>query len=169
MEDTPLFVGRLNPRKRHSVILFILLLGIIIIPLAGIFDQSLAIIATALLAWAIIFKLPPTISSDENLLQFRIVQILHVKPDSATAYPYSECTSLEFFEPMGNTIFTRLTIGKKKFDFNLDTPNYLDPDVMKFIAFMFEQHPGISITQSGNFEKHKYFMLHGEVKKVQIN
>ena len=163
------FYGDLNLYYRHKYITGLLLLIVFIfMPISFIFGVIGFLISFILVISTLIFILNK-FNHENNLILFTEEQIIHLKKDCITELKYEDVRKIEYvYQPKGLSLH-ELKINHQTFKFNISIKVNIIFPYSSFYELILNKNKNIEIIENGFYEKHKYFLHHGEVRKVQIH
>lgn len=147
-------------------------LPILVFPivLAGTFYGTYGFVTALIFILIIVIWILVKVDVDKNVLLFKDDNITYLKnPQSnVVTYTYSDIQTLHISKPLRGESQTILTFsGRLKFYIDVDKPGGLDANRDDLFAFLWEKNPAIIITASEGLFRYKYFLLRGEVRKVE--
>lgn len=163
------FYGDLNLYYRHKYLTGLLLLIVFIfMPISFIFGVIGFLISFILVISTLIFILNK-FNHENNLILFTDEQIIYLKKDFISEIKYEDVTKIErVYQPKGLTLH-ELKTNNQTFKFNISIKvNTISP-YSSFYELILNKNKNIEIIEIVFCDKHKYFLHHGEVKKVQID
>lgn len=125
------------------------------------------IIFTLIILIGILIK----VDRDKNVLLFQDEHIIYLKNDIALPVQYQYVDIQAFFinhPPKGNPYSLLAFKDGQKFYVDIDRPGGLDAHRDDLFSFLWEKNPGIAITVNEGLFRYKYFLLRGEVRRIEV-
>jgi len=95
--------------------------------------------------------------------------MIRLNKNKVTEISYNEILKLEFiYQPKGQS-FSKLTLSNQVLKFTLENKINNNFNYTSLPELLLNKNKNIEIIENGFYEKHKYFLHHGEVRKVQID
>ena len=162
--------AQLNVYKRNSYLQWLPVLVIPMIAGGRVFGPN-GFIAILLLILIALIWIMIRVDVDRNVLLFQDEHIMYLKnPDALPLiYCYSDINTLHVEHPHRGSHYTRLTlINGTKFNVEIDRQGGLDAKRNDFFAFLWTKNSSIVITSYEGFFHYKYFMLQGQVQRLEV-
>lgn len=107
--------------------------------------------------------------TESNLILFDIDRIIRLNKNKVTEISYDEILKLEYiYQPKGQS-FSKLTLSNQVLKFTLENKINHNFTYASLPELLLNKNKNIEIIENGFYEKYKYFLHHGEVRKVQID
>ncbi len=145
-----------------------MLIVFILMPISFIYGVIGFLISFILVISTLIYILNK-FNHENNLILFTDEQIIHLKKDFISEIKYEDVRKIErVYQPKGLTLH-ELKTNNQNFKVNISTKvNTIFP-YSSFYELILNKNKNIEIIEIVFCDKYKYFLLHGEVRKVQID
>lgn len=108
-------------------------------------------------------------NSKENLILFTEENMIRIIKDSEVAINYEDIVKVEFHYPFKYQSYIKIILKNQVLKFTQENSINKNFPFSSLVELLFHKNNTIEINEFVPFEKHKYFLHHDEVKKVQID
>ena len=130
-------------------------------------NKFLVILTFIVLIGTIIYVLNKY-KSEENLILFTDKNIIHIKNETEIEFDYNDVIKVEYHFPFKHQSYVNLILSNQKLKFTLESKIKSDYKYSSLNELLLDKNKTIEILEFVPFEKYKYFLLEGIVRKVQI-
>lgn len=107
-------------------------------------------------------------NSEDNLILFTDINIIRIKNDTKVEIDYNNVIKVEYHFPFKHQSYVNLILSNKKLKFTLESKIKSDYKYSNLNELLLDKNKKIEILEFVPFEKYKYFLHDGIVKKVQV-
>lgn len=161
------FYGDFNSVIKDKYYYGILLVFLVFFAISFSINKFLVILTFIVLIGTIIYVLNKY-KSEENLILFTDKNIIHIKNETEIEFDYNDVIKVEYHFPFKNQSYVYLILSNQKLKFTLESKIKSDYKYSSLNELLLDKNKTIEILEFVPFEKYKYFLLEGIVRKVQI-
>lgn len=147
---------------------FSLMLIVVLIPILIFESISLAIISFIVFIGMLIYVLN-TYNSENNVILFTESNMVRIIKTLEKEIKYDEIEKVEFHFPFKHQSYVKLFLHNEVLKFTQAKNTNKNFPFSTLIELLLTKNNSIEIIEIVPFEKHKYFLHYGEVRKVQID
>ena len=163
------FYGDFNTIFKDKLFyVFALISVFVFLPISFVYGIVGFIICFILFISSLIFILNK-FNSENNLILFTEKNMIRINKETELEIDYSEIIKVEYHYPFKHQSYMNLILINQTLKFTLETNVNKNFPFSCLNTLFFNKKKSIEIMEFVPFEKHKYFLHHGEVKKVQID
>lgn len=161
--------GNLTSFKGRDNFIGIKLLCVFIIPFLMMLGKIYLILGIIIGLILLVYFVSKYDSEADLILFTEDEEVIRITKGNVLKYNYSELNQLTIYiYPKGNS-HVQLKVNNKTLKFHYETNDLFVSKYSSIQELLFDKNPAILIFEKRPFEKHKYFMLRGEVRKVEID
>lgn len=108
-------------------------------------------------------------NSEDNLILFTEKNMIRIIKDSEVEINYEDIVKVEFHYPFKYQSYIKIVLKNQVLKFTQENSINKNFPFSSLVELLFHKNNTIEINEFVPFEKHKYFLHHDEVKKVQID
>ncbi|WP_291275567.1 hypothetical protein [Flavobacterium sp.] len=161
------FYGDFNSVIKDKYYYGILLMFLVLFAISFSINKFLAILTFIVLIGTIIYVLNKY-KSEENLILFTDKNIIHIKNETEIEFDYNDVIKVEYHFPFKHQSYVNLILSNQKLKFTLESKIKSDYKYSNLNELLLDKNKTIEILEFVSFEKYKYFLHEGIVRKVQI-
>jgi len=161
------FYGDFNSVIKDKYYYGILLVFLVFFAISFSINKFLVILTFIVLIGTIIYVLNKY-KSEENLILFTDKNIIHIKNETEIEFDYNDVIKVEYHFPFKHQSYVNLILSNQKLKFTLESKIKSDYKYSSLNELLLDKNKTIEILEFVPFEKYKYFLLEGIVRKVQI-
>lgn len=163
------FYGDFNTIIKGKLFYAFALISILVfLPISFIYGLVGFIACFVLIILILVFILNK-FNSEDNLILFTEKNMIRIIKGTELEFDYSEIVKVEYHFPFKHQSYINLILTNQTLKFTLETKINKNFPFSSLVELLFHKNNTIEINEFVPFEKHKYFLHHGEVKKVQID
>lgn len=163
------FYGNFNTIIKDKLFYAFALISILVfLPISFIYDLVGFIACFFLIISFLVFILNK-FNSENNLILFTEKNMIRIIKETELEIDYSEILKVEYHFPFKHQSYINLILTNQTLKFTLETKINKDFPFSCLNTLFLNKNKSIEIIEFIPFEKYKYFLHHGEVKKVQID
>jgi hypothetical protein len=147
---------------------FALITVFIFLPITFVYGIIGFIVCFILVISSLVFILNK-FNSEDNLILFTEKNMIRIIKDSEVEINYEDIVKVEFHYPFKYQSYIKITLKNQVLKFTQETSINKNFPFSTLVELLFHKNNTIEINEFVPFEKHKYFLHNGEVKKVQID
>lgn len=163
------FYGDFNTIIKDKIFyVYALITVFVFLPTAFIFGLFGFIVCFILVISSLVYFLNK-FNSEDNLILFTEKNMIRINKETELEIDYSEIEKVEYHFPFKHQSYINLILTNQTLKFTLKTKINKSFSFSCLNTLFLNKNQSIEIIEFVPFEKHKYFLHHGEVKKVQID
>ena len=147
---------------------FALITVFVFLPISFVYGIIGFIICFILVISSLIFILNK-FNSENNLILFTEKNMIRINKETELEIDYSEIKKVEYHFPFKHQSYINLILTNQTLKFTLVTKINKNFPFSCLNSLFLNKNESIEIIEFVPFEKHKYFLHNGEVKKVQTD
>lgn len=163
------FYGDFNTIIKDKLFyVYALITVFVFLPISFIFGLVGFIVCFILVISSLVYFLNK-FNSENNLILFTEKNMIRINKETELEIDYSEIEKVEYHFPFKHQSYINLILTNQTLKFTLKTKINKNFSFSCLNTLLLNKNQSIEIIEFVPFEKHKYFLHHGEVKKVQID
>ena len=147
---------------------FALITVFIFLPITFVYGIIGFIVCFILVISSLVFILNK-FNSEDNLILFTEKNMIRIIKDSEVEINYEDIVKVEFHYPFKYQSYIKIILKNQVLKFTQETSINKNFPFSILVELLLHKNNTIEINEFVPFEKHKYFLHNGEVKKVQID
>ncbi len=147
---------------------FALITVFVFLPICFIYGLIGFIVCFILVISSLVFILNK-FNSEDNLILFTEENMIRLIKDSEIEINYEDILKVEFHYLFKHQSYIKLILRNQVLKFTQGTNTNNNFPFSSLVELLFHKNNSIEIIEFVPFEKYKYFLHHGGVKKVQID
>ena len=163
------FYGDFNTIVKDKLFYAFALISILVfLPISFIYGLVGFITCFVFIISALVFVLNK-FNSENNLILFTEKNMIRIIKETELEIDYSEIVKVEYHFPFKHHSYINLKLSNQTLKFTIETKINKDFPFSCLNSLFLYKNESIEIIEFVPFEKHKYFLHHGEVKKIKID
>lgn len=163
------FYGDFNTIIKDKLFyLFALITIFIFLPISFIYGLFGFIVCFILVISSLVYILNK-FNTEDNLILFTEENMIRIIKDSEVKINYEDIIKVEFHYPFKHQSYIKLILKNQVLKFTQENSIKKDFPFTSLVELLFHKNNTIEIIEFVTLGKYKYFLHHGEVKKVQID
>ena len=161
------FYGDFNSVIKDKYYYGILLVFLVLFAISFSINKYLAIPTFIILIGTIVYVVNK-FNSENNLILFTDKNIIRIKNETEIEFNYNDVIKVEYHFPFKHQSYVNLILSNQKLKFTLESKIKSDYKYSNLNELLLDKNKTIEILEFVPFEKYKYFLHDGIVKKVQV-